>query len=359
MATTQAASVPVPKTMKAWIATRLGEPRRAMQLQTSWPAPPPPTTGNQLLVRVAYAALNPADVGFMSFLTPLLPFRRTPVPGLDFSGTVVRAGPEVKELPIGARVCGALSVGLVATNSGTLAEYIVVPESLVAVVPGSLGMREAAGLGIVGQTAVIAHREAAGLGKGSRVLVNGASGGLGAMVLQIAKGRGAWVVGVCSKANEEFVRGLGADETIDYTAHEPLYEFLAEKHGREQFDFVFDCVGHQILYEKSPPFLKPAGKYISLVGGKTHGILPVLKNNLWPKFLWGTPRTYKILGLAPAGEYMREVVKLVEQGVIKKVPIDSEYSMEQAVEVGAASACGYERVMTKRAKGKVVVKVAP
>lgn len=94
------------------------------------------------------------------------------------------------------------------------------------------------------------------------------------------------------------------------------------------------------MYEKSPPFLKPEGKYISLVGGKTHGILPVLKNNLWPKFLWGTPRTYKILGLAPAGEYMREVVKLVEQGVIKKVPIDSEYSMEQAVEVGTASACG-------------------
>lgn len=64
------------------------------------------------------------------------------------------------------------------------------------------------------------------------------------------------------------------------------------------------------------------------------GIPAVLKNNVWPKFLWGsTPRTYRLLGLAPNGEYMREVVRLVEEGVIKKVPIDSEYEMEQAVEV--------------------------
>lgn len=129
------------------------------------------------------------------------------------------------------------------------------------------------------------------------------------------------------------LRGADKAQTIDYTKHEPLYEYLAERFGDEQLDYVFDCVGHQVLYEKSPPFLKAQGKYISLVGGRTHGILPVLKNNVWPKFLWGTPRTYKILGLAPSGEHMREVTKLVEEGVIKKVPIDSEFSMEQAVEV--------------------------
>jgi len=206
---------PLPKTMKAWIATRLGTPRQAMRLQTSWPTPPPPT-GADILVRVSYAALNPADVGFMAFLSPfLIPFRRTPVPGLDFSGVIVGTGPDSK-LEVGTRVCGAMSVGVHARNVGSLAEYVVVPDSLVAVVPeGMMGMREASGLGIVGQTAVIAHREADGLGEGSRVLVNGASGGLGAMVLQIAKGRGARVVGVCSGTNEEFVRGLGADEVSD------------------------------------------------------------------------------------------------------------------------------------------------
>lgn len=201
----------VPPTMKAWIATRLGSPRQALQLRTSQPTPRAPT-GSDLLVRVCYAALNPADVGFMAFLPPsLLPFRRAPVPGLDFAGVVVAAGPGA-EAEVGARVCGAVSVGLHATNTGSLAEYVVVPAALVARVPAGMGLREACGLGIVGQTAVIAHREATALGKGSRVLVNGASGGLGAMVLQIAKGRGARVVGVCSGGNEEFVRGLGADE---------------------------------------------------------------------------------------------------------------------------------------------------
>jgi NADPH:quinone reductase-like Zn-dependent oxidoreductase len=112
---------------------------------------------------------------------------------------------------------------------------------------------------------------------------------------------------------------------------------LAETRQSEQFDYIFDCVGREDLYNNSIPYLKPEGKYISLVGGKTHGVVPFLKNNLWPKILGGTPRTYKILGLAPNGEYMREVARLVEEGVIKEVPIDSEFSMEQAVEVSDRS----------------------
>ncbi|KAB5583621.1 hypothetical protein GE09DRAFT_986167 [Coniochaeta sp. 2T2.1] len=339
--------------MRAWVLTRLGSPRAAMSLQPSFPSPSVhPPTGTSLLIHISYAALNPADAHFMTILTPLLPFRRRPIPGLDFSGVVVSSGPDATLAP-GTKVCGALSVGLVAWGSGSLAEYVLVPEGLVAVVPKGMELREAAGLGIVGQTAVIAHREADGLEEGSRVLVNGASGGLGAMITQIAKGRGARVTGVCSGGNGEFVRGLGADETIDYTAHEPLHQHLAEKYsGDNQFDYIFDCVGDQVLYEKSPPYLKPEGKFICLVGGKTQGVVPYVKNNLWPtRIFWGTPRTYKILGLAPAGELQREVVRMVEKGWIKTVPVDSEFGMEEAVEA-------YERVLTKRARGKVVVKVS-
>lgn len=70
------------------------------------------------------------------------------------------------------------------------------------------------------------------------------------------------------------------------------------------------------------------------MGGKTQGVVPYVKNNLWPtRIFWGTPRTYKILGLAPAGELQREVVRLVEKGWIKTVPVDSEFGMEEAVEV--------------------------
>lgn len=105
-----------------------------------------------------------------------------------------------------------MSVGLVATGHGSLAEYVPVPASLVSRIPDGFGLRESAGLGIVSQTAMIAMGEAGGLGKGDRVLVNGASGGLGSMIVQLAKSYGAEVVGVCSGVNEEMVKGFGADE---------------------------------------------------------------------------------------------------------------------------------------------------
>lgn len=206
----------LPKTMKAWIVAKNGEPRQALTLRTDAPVPSSPKSGN-LLVRVDYAALNPADLNFMGNLPSWLPFRRTPTPGLDFSGTVVRsAAPTV---PVGAAVAGALNVVSVAIGRGTLAEYVEVPAAkVVALRPsggGAVGARDAAGaLGIAGQTAVAVVRaaEAAGLRPGARVLVNGASGGVGSVLVQAAKARGAVVYGVCSAGNAELVRRLGADE---------------------------------------------------------------------------------------------------------------------------------------------------
>jgi NADPH:quinone reductase-like Zn-dependent oxidoreductase len=205
--------------MKAWVSHRLGSPRTSLTLKPNHPLPSPlPPTSTNLLIHVSHAALNPADLVFLSLLPPsLLPFRRTPIPGLDFSGTVVSAGPDATLSP-GTRVCGTLSVRLVATGHGSLAKYVLVPEGLVAKVPEGLGMGEAAGLGVVGQTATLAMRATEGAlvdgkeGRRRKVLVNGASGGLGSMIVQLAKAEGARVVGVCSAGNGEFVRGMGADE---------------------------------------------------------------------------------------------------------------------------------------------------
>lgn len=197
--------------MKAWVGTRAGQPDQVLKLHTDRPVPPPPT-GSNLLVKVTYAALNPADVVFIRFLPTLLPFRRQPTPGLDFCGRVVLAGPAAPaEFGPGTDVCGALSVGLVATGNGSLAEYVVVPAALVAVKPPALTDAAAAGLGTPGQTATIALREA-GVKEGDRVLVNGASGGLGNMLVQLSKGHGADVVGVCSGPNAAMVKRLGAEE---------------------------------------------------------------------------------------------------------------------------------------------------
>lgn len=204
----------LPSTMKAWIVTKNGEPKDALTLKHDQPVPTTPK-GTNILIKVQWAALNPADVNFMATLPNWLPFRRNPIVGLDFAGTVVKIGPSVPvsaEVKVGDEVCGALNVMSVAVGKGSLAEYVEVPVEKVATKPKGLGAKEAAGaLGTAGQTAFIMMREA-DVREGDRVLVNGASGGVGSILVQAAKAKGAVVYGVCSKENGDMVKRLGADE---------------------------------------------------------------------------------------------------------------------------------------------------
>ena len=201
-----------PQTMKAWVVTRNGAPRDALALRTDLPVPAPPTGAN-ITIKIAYAALNPADVAFLSLIPSWLPFRRSATPGLDFAGEVVAAGPAVPaDLAVGTQVCGALGVAQVAFGTGSLAEYVVVPAHLVVAVPRGLGLDAAAGLhGVAGQTASLVM-DAANVQPGQQVLVNGASGGVGSLLIQTLKATGAVVTAVCSGENEALVRRLGADE---------------------------------------------------------------------------------------------------------------------------------------------------
>lgn len=208
------ADTTLPKTMRAWTVTKNGAPQDALLLKTDAAVPSPIKSGN-VLIKVTHAALNPADLNFMSTLPNWLPFRRNPTVGLDFAGEVVQLGSSVSGLSVGSRVAGALNVLSVAVGRGSLAEYVEVPASKAALVPEGLAMRDAAGaLGIAGQTAWVILKEA-GVKKGDRVLVNGASGGVGSVLVQVAKAKGAIVYGVCSGGNAEFVKGLGADEVCE------------------------------------------------------------------------------------------------------------------------------------------------
>jgi len=207
----------LPQTMKAWTVIRAGLPRDALILQPASPAPPAPT-GTDILVKVSHVALNPADPHYVRILPSWIPFRRYAVPGIDFAGTVVAAAPGVSVdsgVTVGDEVCGAVSFMYVATGRGTLAEYISLPADQVARRPEKLSLGAAAGLcGVAGQTALLVLKEA-GLEEGGRVLINGASGGVGTVLVQICKSKGATVVGICSGANEDFVKKLGADEVRD------------------------------------------------------------------------------------------------------------------------------------------------
>lgn len=120
---------------------------------------------------------------------------------------------------------------------------------------------------------------------------------------------------------------------VDYQAHQPLEEHLAERFGEQQFDAILDCVGSHALFAKSPKYLKPDGKFVSIVGGWSQGVVPFVRSKLWPRFLGGTPRSFELFLLGASGQRAKEVAAWVEQGVIKEALVDSEYPMEQAVEV--------------------------
>jgi reticulon-4-interacting protein 1, mitochondrial len=208
---------PSPATMLAWIQSRAGRPSEVLSLSSDVPTPATkePT---DVLIRISHAALNPG-ASIMMQLCPFF-FRSNPsIPELDFSGTLVAAGSTA--LKSGRLVVGDSVFGSVGTEkhikegSGSLAQFVVVPEANVAPKPSSNATdAEAAGLGIAGCTAV-ALMEKARLQNGNSVLVNGASGGIGSMVVQMARdavGTNGRVVAICSGTNAKMVKELGADE---------------------------------------------------------------------------------------------------------------------------------------------------
>ncbi|ERS97275.1 uncharacterized protein SPSK_02539 [Sporothrix schenckii 1099-18] len=383
--------------MKSWVVVKNSDkPSEALSFKDDGTVTDedtlPRPKGSDILIRVSHAGLNPADLAFMMNIPSWVPFRRQPTPAIDFAGTIVAMGPAASKvrchvragqppLAVGARVAGCLTVPYVATGHGGLTEYLTVPASMVARQPASLkgpdsdsSSAAAVGLlGCAGQTACLCATDslaraavaaAAAAGRPPRVLINGASGGVGSLLIQIHKAKAqapssrgpahvpAHVTAVCSGRNTAFVRGLGADATVDYTQHVSLPAFLAAEFGSAdaQFDLIYDCVGDQALYLQSPAYLRPkTGALLCIVAGAV-GVPTVVRNRLLPAALGGTPRAYRMLGLFPSGDLARQVARMVEDGIIAQMPIDSVWPMTDVV--GA-----YEKLMTKRARGKIVIQV--
>lgn len=197
--------------MKSWTVARNGEPKHALDLKTDVPVPGAPA-GNDILIKISYAALNPVDLHFMNVLPAWLPIRYHPTPSFDFAGEIVAVGPAVKDLKVGTQVCAAMGTKQVLFGKGALNEYAVVPADLVAVVPEKMSLAQAAGVaGIAGQTATLIT-QTADIQPGWKVLIIGVSGGVGSILAQIVKSKGAKVYGVCSASNAALVKGLGVDE---------------------------------------------------------------------------------------------------------------------------------------------------
>ncbi|KAI1807949.1 GroES-like protein [Daldinia bambusicola] len=340
----------IPKAMKAWVVTRVGKPQDVLELKTDWPTPAPPKTG-EIMVRVSYATLNPGEVKIMGMATPC---KINTIAGMDFVGEIVQVGPStpgsLADVRVGMIVGGTVPLMSMWRGAGALSDYLVVPAHAVAEKPKGLEESVAAGLlGIAGQTnTVIIH--AANLREGDKVLVNGASGGVGSISVQLLRGMGMHVTAICSAKNEAFVRRLGAEEVVDYTAHKSLPDYLTSTcaaPGNKPFDAIIDCVGSEALYTCSPRYMKPEGKYLDIEAGP-FGFFKV--GNWWPVILGGTPRTrVPILGTS-SGASAKDIADWFEKGWINEVPVDSTYDMGDALQA-------YEKLATNRATGKIFVKV--
>jgi NADPH:quinone reductase-like Zn-dependent oxidoreductase len=287
----------------------------------------PAVSADELLIRVHATTVNPFDcaaragymIGYYSYTFPL-------ILGLDVSGVVEEIGAGITEFFVGDEVYARADPA----RCGAAAEYIIVAASDAALKPPTLDHVEAAALPQVALTAWRSLIEAANLDKGQTVLIHGAAGGVGSLAVQLAKWRGAKVIGTSSGHNIDFLYELGVDETIDYTT--TLFEEVVH-----DVDVVFDCIGGD-TQERSWSVLKPGGILISIV--QPPSVEKAAEYGVRQQFAVAHP---------PAGQVLQVIASLVASGDVK--PIISDVFSLQDIQKA------HDMVSGKHVRGKIVLQV--
>jgi NADPH:quinone reductase-like Zn-dependent oxidoreductase len=327
--------------MQAAIQERYGSPRDVVTLRE---VPVPVPGAGQILVRVQAASINRADLDGLGprpgFMRPFIGMRapRNTRMGIDVAGVVESIGEGATRYRPGDRVFG----DVFAFGQGAFAEYVCAPEKAFASIPEAMTFEDAATLPHSAILAVqgLRRRDGRTVGAGDRVLIDGASGNVGPFAVQIAKARGAEVTGVCSSGKIEFVRSLGVDHVIDYTA----VDYTA---AAERYDWILDTDSHHSI-RRVRRVLRPNGVYVTLGGtalpiiqGIVVGPLISLGSDRWSgMMLWWKP-------FKPAD--VATLIELIAAGKVKPV-IDRRYPLSEIV-------AALQYVDEGRPKGKVVITV--
>jgi NADPH:quinone reductase-like Zn-dependent oxidoreductase len=298
---------------------------------------------DEVLVRVRAAGVNPGDWAIVSGLPyiarPVYGLRKpkNAVRGTDVAGTVEAVGADVTRLQPGDEVFGWCD-----ELGGAFAEYASVSEDALAPKPANLTFEQAAAVPMAGFVALQALRDHGNVRAGQKVLVNGASGGIGTFAVQIAKSLGAEVTGVCSTRNVGLVRSVGADHVIDYTR-----EDFTQKDRR--YDFILDNVANHSLSELRRA-LTPTGTLVPNGGGFENrwfaGGGRVIGAHVLSRFVSHTLRPFLV---SPKLEDLVVLKQLIEAGKVTPV-IDRAYPLGETPEAIGHVGGGH-------ARGKVVITV--
>lgn len=321
-------------TMKAVVYHCYGGPEVLEYVDVPMPVP----ADNEVLVKVHAAGVNPLDWHYMRgspFVMRLMTGIGAPTDetmGRDFAGVVEAVGEKVTRFKVGDRVFGGAS--------GAFAEYLVRRETgSIALMSANASFEEAAAVPVAAITALQALRDKGQLQKGQRVLINGASGGVGTYAVQIAKSMGAEVHGVNSTRNVELVLGLGADHVFDYKK-----ENYTE--SKERYDLILDMVGNHSLLDNAK-VMKPTGRLVQ-VGGPSGDWVGPFRGAI-EALLVGPFMEQEVVSIMAqlSGEDLTILATLMSEGKMTS-RIDQRFPLSETAQAIAYSETG-------RARGKIII----
>jgi len=322
--------------MKAIVHTKYGPPDELQLKEVEKPVP----GDNEVLIKIHATTVTTTDCNarnftfvpqsFMFFARIMFGFKkpRIKILGIDLAGEIEAIGKNVKLFKAGDHVFGSPG-----TKFGGHAEYVCVPENgALAIKPADLSWEKAAAISLAGNTALFFIRDLAKIQAGQKILIHGASGAIGTYAVQLAKYYGAEVTGVCSTANAEMVKSLGADKVIDYT----IEDFTK---SNEKYDFVFNVVG-KTTFSQCKGILKPKGIYLDNMM-EVKDFLKVL----WTSIVGGK----KIKGgvSTERAENLKFFIELIDSGMLRPV-IDRIFPLERTAEA-------FQYVEQGHKKGNVII----
>ena len=321
--------------MKAVVYTKYGPPEVLKHVDIEQPKP----KDDEVLVSVHAASVNSWDWDRLTgrpYLYRLLSGISKPklqILGADVAGEVVKVGNSVTRFSVGDEIFGDLSDG----NWGAFAEFVCAKENELVLKPQRMSWEQAAAIPQAGVMAVQGLFDQKQLHPGQKVLMNGAGGGVGSFVLQMAKALNLHITGIDSAAKQAFMTSLGADEVIDYTKTD------FTKNG-QQYDLIIDVVANRSVYDYKHS-LAPGGVYV-MIGGKIPTVFQV--GLLGPLVSGKNGKKIGILGIKP-NKGLPQLIKLFEAGKVKPV-IDKIFPLS---ETGKA----LQYIGDGHVKGKVIIAV--